>query len=148
MEEPMSAASRSIQAGASKRRVNFAAFALLLAVAVLVIVAAGQITASRQPDAPAAGFAPVMHDHGWATAASGIAADSAGGVTAPVMIDHGWASAASGIPAVSTWTVDPNSKANDAARHRPRRPGVANPFLGGGQPAGGPDSYAGARKAQ
>jgi hypothetical protein len=118
----MSAASRSIQAGATKRQVTVAAFALLLAVAVLVIVAVGQFTAGREAAAPASGFAPAMHDHG--------------------------SSSASSEDAGSAWTVDPNSAANDAARHRPRRAGVANPFLKVGQPTGGPDSYAGARKAQ
>lgn len=94
----MSAATPSIQAGTSTRQTGFAAFALILAVALLGLVAFGQLV-GRQA-APAGVTTQVQHDHGWS---------SASGSTG------------------SGWYVAPNNAAVDAARHPSRRSVTVTP---------------------
>lgn len=136
----MSAASSSVQAGSTTRQVNFAALALLVAVAVLAMVAVGQFATSRQVT-PGTVYAPVQHDRGWSSASS----EAAGAALA----------------------VDPDSAATDAARHPSNRSisvtpdGIkvtgargggllynGIPYTGGGQPSDGSGGSTRARLAQ
>jgi hypothetical protein len=63
------------------RQLGVALGALILAVALLVAVAIGQQAASQSTTLPAAGSAPVVHDHGWIDATYQAPA---------VLHDHGW----------------------------------------------------------
>ncbi|OGO55767.1 MAG: hypothetical protein A2V85_02360 [Chloroflexi bacterium RBG_16_72_14] len=66
----MSAASRPVQATPGMRQLGTALGAVILAIALVVLLAFGQSTATQPQAAPAAGAAPVTHDHGWSTDSS------------------------------------------------------------------------------
>jgi hypothetical protein len=114
----MSAASQSIKAGSSNRQFNFAVFALVLAMAALVIVGFGQLSASRLAIAPAAAPAPVVHDHGWSSADN----------QPLVLHDRGWSSASESFDGTLGWATAPNSAAIDAARHPARTSVTMTPY--------------------
>ena len=59
------AAPRTAQSSPEMRQLGVALGALTLAVALLVAVAFSQQAASQSSTLPAAGSAPVVHDHGW-----------------------------------------------------------------------------------
>lgn len=66
----MSAAPRSIQADAGLRQLRAAFAAAVLAAALLLALAYGQLAGSKSTIVPMAGAAPVTHDHGWSSAPS------------------------------------------------------------------------------
>jgi len=80
----MSAAQRSIPADNGIRQLGAALVAVLLAVALLVALAYGQLIASQPTLAPAAGAAPIQFDRGWSSMSEPT-------VAAP-QFDHGWSS--------------------------------------------------------
>jgi hypothetical protein len=53
------------------RQLGTALGAIILAIALVVVLAFGQPTATQPQTGPAAGAAPVTHDHGWSTDSSG-----------------------------------------------------------------------------
>ncbi|HEY3336375.1 MAG TPA: hypothetical protein VGK16_14175 [Candidatus Limnocylindrales bacterium] len=79
----MSAAPRSIQATPSLRPLAAAFATVLLAVALVLALAYGQLSASHAASAPLNVGAQYAHDHGWSTAPAAGAA--------PVLHDRGWA---------------------------------------------------------
>jgi hypothetical protein len=79
-EDPMSAASRTIQAAPGTRQVGTPLFALVLLVALGAVLVYGALAVAK-PQAPAAGAAPVAHDNGW-SATSGSAAGTAAAIDA------------------------------------------------------------------
>jgi hypothetical protein len=93
-EDPMFAALRTTQAEPSLRPLVAAFAGVVIAAAILGLLAFGQLTATNSGTVPAAGSAPVMHDHGWSSASSATG-------SAPVMHDHGWSSASSAASAPS-----------------------------------------------
>jgi len=81
------AAPRTAQAAPEMRQLGYAIVALILALTLVVVVAFSRQTTTQFAGTPAAGSAPIAHDHGWSTApAIG---------TAPVTFDRGWATAPS-----------------------------------------------------
>ncbi len=103
------AAPRTAQAIPEMRQLGVALGALILAVALLVAVAFGQQAASQSTTLPAAGSAPVVHDHGWVNAT----------YQAPVVLhDRGWVET-SGID--TSYPPRPIIRANDFDKaHAPR----------------------------
>ena len=75
------AAPRTAQTTPDLRQLGVALGAITLAVALLVAVAIGQQAASQSSALPAAGSAPVVHDHGWIESTYQAPA---------VLHDHGW----------------------------------------------------------
>jgi hypothetical protein len=63
----MSAASRTIQEAPGMRQLGAAIGAIILATTLLLALALGPLTAGQVKTAPAAGVAPVVHDHGWSS---------------------------------------------------------------------------------
>jgi hypothetical protein len=110
----MSAASRSIQSTAPGFRPLGTTLAALAVTAVAVVaIALGQLAASRPAVEPAAGFAPSIHDNGWAKA------HAPGAATAgkPVAHDHGWSSTSSGSAAAPV-TFEPVGGSGGSTRGR------------------------------
>jgi hypothetical protein len=107
----MSAALRTTQATPSMRPLGAAFGGIVIAAAFLGLLAFGQPTATNSRTVPAAGAAPVMHDHGWSSAAA---------TTAPVLNDRGWAtapSAADTAPVLNDrgWATAPSAASTPSA---------------------------------
>ncbi|HYO44644.1 MAG TPA: hypothetical protein VES19_15705 [Candidatus Limnocylindrales bacterium] len=66
----MSAATRTIQGTPSTSRLAIAFGAVALAAGLALLLAFVQLGATKSSSAPAAGTAPVQHDHGWSGAPS------------------------------------------------------------------------------
>ena len=66
----MSAATRTIQETPSMNRLAIAFGAVALATGLVLLLAFSQLGATKSQAAPAAGTAPVQHDHGWSSAPS------------------------------------------------------------------------------
>src|SRR3954447_13503543 len=84
-EDQMSAAPRTIQAAPSLRPLAAVFVTILMATALVLALAYGQLSASRGTTAPLNVGAQFAHDHGWSTAPAAGAA--------PVINDRGWATA-------------------------------------------------------
>jgi hypothetical protein len=78
-------APRTAQATPDMRQLGVVLFALALGVALLAAVTFSQ-AGTQVSTAPAAGAAPVAHDHGWIDASY----NTLPSVSAPVAHDHGW----------------------------------------------------------
>ena len=68
-EDQMSAATRTTPATPDMRRAGAALAALTVAVGLVVAVGFSQASSTKSQANPVAGSAPVVHDHGWSTAA-------------------------------------------------------------------------------